>query len=109
MIEKSILDSEPHQVTGRLYDAGIYPILVLDERETLQIRGELLTLEAGALRLLDALEGYEGPGSSYNLYERVLHPENFFVYTWSQQKVDKKGLKSIISGDWLAHYKFKMR
>jgi len=103
VIERYIVESQPFQVTGRLYDVGFYPALVLDERETIRVQGELVTVNAEALTSLDFLEGYKGPNSKFNLYERILHPEGFYVYTWSQKKVDEKGLKQIINGDWVAY------
>lgn len=103
VIEKFILNSQPYQVTGRLYDVGSYPALVLDDRETLQVQGELVTVKAEALTYLDNLEGFKEPNNSRNLYERILHPDGFYVYTWSQKKVDAMGLKQIIKSDWLLY------
>jgi gamma-glutamylcyclotransferase (GGCT)/AIG2-like uncharacterized protein YtfP len=59
------------RVTGTLVDLGAYPGLVPGQGI---VRGELLRLEPGgvALRRLDDLEGFFGPGDLRNEYERLL-------------------------------------
>jgi len=63
---------EQARVTGRLYDVGGYPGLVLDA-EGGEVRGELYRLArpGRAFRILDAYEGCRPPGAGEGEYRRV--------------------------------------
>ena len=102
IVERYIVDSEKITINGTLYNVGEYPALVIDESGN-KVTGELLTVKEEALRPLDTLEGYIGPNDSRNYYERVLHPNGFYVYIWEKEKVELQNLKQIVSGDWLVY------
>ncbi|UFJ39669.1 gamma-glutamylcyclotransferase [Brevibacillus humidisoli] len=96
-----VITTKRYQLHGRLYRVGSYPALVWDPAEEGLVTGDLLTVSTEALKPLDEWEDYVGPGHPDNEYERILHPEGFFVYIWSQEKVDRLGLPRIDGGDWL--------
>lgn len=103
LVEPYLLTSRPHAVPGRLYDAGDYPALVLDERETGLVFGEVLTVTEAALEPLDELEDYFGPGHPDNLYDRVQLGDGVWVYVWPQEKADAARLPLIEGGDWIGY------
>ncbi|WP_390355996.1 gamma-glutamylcyclotransferase [Virgibacillus halophilus] len=82
-----------------------YPVLQEDTES--RTYGELYRIDHALLEQLDALEGYEGPASTNNLYERVKQQVytdkgefTAFVYVTGKQTAK---IKLIEEGDWLVH------
>lgn len=68
-LKKEQLQSRNATIEGVLVDTGYgYPGLLLEAGEVV---GELYQISEAALKLIDSLEGYFGPGHPDNLYERV--------------------------------------
>lgn len=101
VVEPYVVQVRSGAVRGRLVDAGDYPALIID-RNGEPVAGEWLFLSAGALKVLDSFEGYQGPGKP-NEYDRIwvrdaLKDEEGWVYVWR----DPRGCPVIHGGDWLA-------
>lgn len=91
-------------VKGTLYNVfDRYPALVLDN-EAFEVEGEWLVVDTAALKEMDRLEGYNGPGKE-NFYERVwvndLHNGyEGWVYVWEKPERGRTKYPVIPSGDW---------
>jgi len=68
-----IRNTRTTRVPGRLLDLGAYPGAVFSDGGD-GVSGEIMELAdpAGALRRLDAVEGFQGWGAHSNLFQRVL-------------------------------------
>lgn len=104
-----VMDRRIGYVHGRLYHLPQgYPALIDGHR---QVMGELLRCQSftKALRVIDELEGYYGPGNA-NHYERVTKkvylpdegPVEAFTYIYSPARVDELERYGMLvsQGDW---------
>jgi gamma-glutamylcyclotransferase (GGCT)/AIG2-like uncharacterized protein YtfP len=102
----------PGTVPGLLFDAGVYPVALLDEAVPGRIRGELHAVPAAsASELLELLDRYEGflpdrPGDSLFVRQRVTvfreggEPLGAWAYRYNRPVT---GLTRIPGGDYLGH------
>lgn len=96
-------------VTGRLYDLGQYPGLVISASPGDVVSGEILQLSAPWERLLRALDQYEGivPGNHpHNEYQRRLIEAKLesgdVLHAWTYVYLKRPRPGSLIeSGSWL--------
>ncbi|KGP71615.1 gamma-glutamylcyclotransferase family protein [Pontibacillus yanchengensis] len=100
IVSPYLIERNKGNVTGRLFNVGAFPALVL--HPTNRVSGEWFTVSDQGLIGLDFLEGYE-PDHPNNHYERVWVKDNNneiegYAYIYSDAKV--KNLEEITSGCW---------
>ena len=97
------------RVTGRLYDFGSYPGLVLDDAGT-PIHGEVYQIEDALVPVLDEIEhvypGVEGLFRAHRLHvelelDGAATPIDCLIYPVTAAAA--QGLPRIEGGDWIAH------
>ncbi|MGP3788603.1 gamma-glutamylcyclotransferase family protein [Paenibacillus sp. 1A_MP2] len=102
VVKGHMLSTEPGTLTGILYNISEhYPALILDE-QGFDVEGEWMTVHESALKEMDRLEGYNGPGK-HNFYERVwvkdLHKEiEGWVYVWESSSKNIENYSMITTG-----------
>jgi gamma-glutamylcyclotransferase (GGCT)/AIG2-like uncharacterized protein YtfP len=112
LVERLVKAAFPATAPGRLYhlaDKG-YPAVLAGEGT---VAGEVLEFDEieEALRILDELEDYYGPGHPQNEYDRVVvaamdnegteHPVYMYVCTEHKENWLSQSGVHIPSGDWL--------
>lgn len=104
VVKGFITHSVTGTIKGTLYNVSDrYPALILDN-EGFEVEGEWLVVDNSALKEMDRLEGYHGPGKD-NFYERVwvkdLHSDyEGWVYVWEYPSTKSVKYPVIPSGDW---------
>lgn len=97
-------------VRGWLFDLGPYPAMIEGRG---WVKGELVELQGceNTLKKMDELEGYYGPGSPQNLYERIEtlawteegEKVNCFIYVFPRERQKELILldRLLPGGDWV--------
>lgn len=110
LIRDYVQTTKPAWVRGWLFDLGLYPAMIEGKG---WVKGELIQLKdrEQALKILDELEDYYGPGNPANLYERIQlevwtdegQKENAIAYVFSEKRKQQLiALNRLLSGgDWL--------
>jgi len=109
LIEPLVASSLPARVRGDMYTLGEYPAVIPGGG---RVRGELLgfTDLAEALRRMDELESYHGPGDPRNEYERAVvraeledgRTEDCYCYLYAKPYFLQRFARPVPGGDWLA-------
>ncbi|MFS0883344.1 gamma-glutamylcyclotransferase [Metabacillus niabensis] len=99
-----LLEVEEGSVSGNLYNVGPYPALTLSEDGDI-VKGQWFNVTEEGLENMDKLEGFYGEGAPHNHYNRefvkdINNSIEGFVYTYTKEKVEKRGLPKIKSGSW---------
>ena len=102
---------------GELLDAGAYPFMRQGDHYRSTVHGELISLAdvdfdsfSQQWEQLDGLEGFHGPNSGHNLFERKLitvdtydgHLRQAWTYVLGSEGYDQR-LEKISSGCWRTH------
>ena len=102
---------------GELFNSGVYPFMRQGDHDRSTVHGELISLAYTDFDLfnqqwdqLDGLEGFHGPNSSHNLFERKLitvdtydgHLRQAWTYVLRSEGHDHR-FEKIPSGCWRTH------
>ncbi|MDP4160847.1 MAG: gamma-glutamylcyclotransferase family protein [Bacillota bacterium] len=115
VVKPYVVDCKAAKTVGQLYHLPYGYPAVIDSDSEQKIIGELLELKEAepALKALDRLEGYIGPGDRRNLYERIVQEVVMtdcsrvlaYIYVWANpEKLDRIG-ELVPDGDWRAYMK----
>jgi gamma-glutamylcyclotransferase (GGCT)/AIG2-like uncharacterized protein YtfP len=104
VVSPYLLNVQPGEIKGRLYDVGPYPALVCSGEDDRSITGEWIEVSEEGLAAMDELESYYGPGHADNEYERtwvrdVSGRREGWVYCWTSPR----GLQEIHNSSWRAY------
>lgn len=106
LLEGSDFLGDGHLIGFFLYSLGRFPVILPDSGRSSIIKTETYRVSGATLAVLDHLEGYKGPGSPANFYDRVMAITESgiegWVYVLNPTKWPEYESKAILlpHGDW---------